>query len=67
MKKIKIFSNYNSVVLESDVNDFLKDHHVVDIQYRVRPAGPDQYITAYSVMIIYNEWQDVSADLYRKD
>ena len=59
MKKIKIFSNSNRVTLERDVNDFLKDHHVVDIQYRMRPLGPDQYITAYSVMVIYNEWQEV--------
>lgn len=59
MKKIKIFSNSNSVTLERDVNDFLKDHHVVDIQYRMRPVGPHQYTAAYSVMIVYNEWQEV--------
>lgn len=59
MKKIRLFSNSSARILENDVNDFLKDHHVVDIQYRMRPLGPDQYMAVYSVMIVYNEWQEV--------
>lgn len=53
-KKIKIFEERFITTLEHTVNEFIKDHTVVDIQYRY--AGSDRNNFSHSVMIIYEEW-----------
>lgn len=53
MKKVKIISDRCYYHLEDDVNNFLRDHNVVDLQYRINGKGVHK--AAYSVMIVYEE------------
>ena len=52
-RKIKIFAEEFKTTLEYEVNRFIEEHEVVDIQYRY--AG-DDYHLMHSVMIVYEEW-----------
>ncbi len=49
-KKIKIISERYVTTFEHTVNEFLKTHNALDIQYQHNSNG------VYSVMIVYEEW-----------
>lgn len=51
--KVKIISATNEYDVTDRVNDFITNHQVLDLQFRVN--GESQVRTVYSVMIIYEE------------
>lgn len=53
-KKIKIFTERLIATLEHTVNEFAKDHNILDIQYQY--AASDRNNFSHSVLIVYEEW-----------
>ena len=53
-KKIKIISETSEKTFEYTVNDFLKTHKAIDIQYQLSGSSTHGY--KYSAMIVYEEW-----------
>lgn len=51
--KIELISGTSEYDIVERVNEFIANHHVTDIQFRVN--GENQVRTVYSVMIIYRE------------
>ena len=56
MKKVKIFSAYDPIALEDDVNLWLSGNYsatVFEVQYR--PVQSSDSVVRYTAMIIYKE------------
>lgn len=51
MKKVKFMSNYDHGILEEWINEFLKTHNALDIQFQFSGATTKKY----AVMIVYEE------------
>ena len=55
MKKIKIITDTNIHLLEDEVNKFISDREVTDIQFQMVKQGNHIISTKFSVMIVYEE------------
>ena len=51
--KVTIISDTDEFEVTHRVNDFITNHQVLDLQFRVN--GESQVRTVYSVMIVYEE------------
>ena len=51
--KIKIFTKYNTEALENEVNDFIRNVKVLNMQLTVKPAPNDQF-TQYTILLQYS-------------
>lgn len=50
MQEVKIFYDYKYVVLENEINEFIKDKKVIDIKYQMCCYSN---FAEYSAMVVY--------------
>ena len=55
MKKIKIITYTNVGFLEDEVNKFIANRDVTDIQFQMLNQGNHMVSTKFSVMIVYED------------
>lgn len=55
MKKIKIITDTDIHLLEDEVNKFISDREVTDIQFQMVNPGNNTISTKFSAMIVYEE------------